>query len=766
MGLQTKQAQKRFSDYIPYAGFIGGDTEGIGITKDGLLVRTFHFTVRDLSFATDAEILSVFQNLNNSFRFFSEGHWWIYIDAFRSKTPLEYSLFRPDAPRAAVEFDELHKQALGEFFLTDYFITFCYNAYSEKGLSKIVFADGQKQKDDGLSAATKEFIYTTDDVFNMHTNVFKTIKKLNNDETMTFYHRCVSPKYHPVKAPENQFFLDYYLSDARFEPDTITRLDDTYVKTIAIHDFPETTRPDMVSKLMSANIEFRFSVRFSFISKDEARGKIKKIRNAHFQKRKGIGALLSEAVTKEQSVMEDTEALSYTADASEALSLLASGNLFFGHLTTTLVVMDESYPSAQKKTQLLKKIINESGYIAKEETFNNPLAFLGTFHGNNHNHRAPLLSTANLSHLFPLTEPWHGFPYNEHLEQITGIKQPLMYARAGNSLFYLNLNVQDVGHTLVLGPTGSGKSFALNVFCLQYFRYKGAKIVFFDKDRSSQWACSNAGGKFIDLGSDEAKFKLNPFYQVADKAYRLWLSQFFVQFFTDKGIPLSPSDQNEILSTLESMENMSVENLSFETFRASIQNADIRNALAVFIDGEYAKLFCAAEDTLTESSWVTFEMNTIMQMGDDIVRFVLGYLFKKLQESFQGEPRLLVLDEAWLFLDNEYFATMLKDWLKTLRKKNVYVVLATQELADARNSNIFSTIVNACLTKIYLPNNQAGQSENRSLYLDLGLDDSDIRTLETSRPKRDYLYHSPLGKQLFELCVNEKQTQFIKEFIL
>ena len=160
-----------------------------------------------------------------------------------------------------------------------------------------------------------------------------------------------------------------------------------------------------------------------------------------------------------------------------------------------------------------------------------------------------------------------------------------------------------------------------------------------------------------------------------------------------------------------------------------------------------------------------YEMNELMKKNKDIVQFILGYIFYRVSQMFTGDPTLFVLDEAWLFLDSEYFQKALQDYFKTLRKKNVYIIIATQEAQDAKKSAIFSTIVNACFSRIYLPNEYAMQPDNLALYKELGLDESDATILKEAQGGREYFYASKKGKQKFELCLSQYQLSVLKSYV-
>jgi hypothetical protein len=116
-----------------------------------------------------------------------------------------------------------------------------------------------------------------------------------------------------------------------------------------------------------------------------------------------------------------------------------------------------------------------------------------------------------------------------------------------------------------------------------------------------------------------------------------------------------------------------------------------------------------------------------------------------------GRLSLLVLDEAWIFLRHQAFADKIVEWLKVLRKKNVFVVFATQDVADVEKSPIKTTIIQQCLTKIYLADPSAATAGMIDVYRAFGLSDSEISLIAGAVMKRDYFYTSPLGRRLFQL---------------
>ena len=139
---------------------------------------------------------------------------------------------------------------------------------------------------------------------------------------------------------------------------------------------------------------------------------------------------------------------------------------------------------------------------------------------------------------------------------------------------------------------------------------------------------------------------------------------------------------------------------------------------------------------------------------------MLAYLFHRIEARLDGRPTLLIVDEGWLALDDEGFAGQLREWLKTLRKKNASVVFATQSLSDIDGSAIAPAIIESCPTRLFLPNERAIEPQITAIYRRFGLNDRQIEILARATPKRDYYCQSRRGNRLFELGLGEVALAF------
>jgi type IV secretion system protein VirB4 len=178
----------------------------------------------------------------------------------------------------------------------------------------------------------------------------------------------------------------------------------------------------------------------------------------------------------------------------------------------------------------------------------------------------------------------------------------------------------------------------------------------------------------------------------------------------------------------------------------------LRDGLNAYsVSGPLGRFFDAEQDSLGQCRFQTFEIEALMAGGEAVVVPVLTYLFHRIDQRLDGRPTLIVLDEAWVMLANSLFGAKIEEWLRTLRKKNAAVILATQSLSEVANSPQRDVILESCPTKILLPNPEAQNPNITELYREFGLTERQIEIVAHATPKRHYYYVSPLGRRLFEL---------------
>ena len=424
---------------------------------------------------------------------------------------------------------------------------------------------------------------------------------------------------------------------------------------------------------------------------------------------------------------------------------LASG---ISRLSST--VWDEDPDLANEKLALVRREVEGLGFTAKAETFNALESWLSTLPGHNwRNVRRPLVSSLNLAHMLPLSAVWSGERRNPHLDA----PALLVAETQGATPFHLNLHTGDVGHTMIVGPTGAGKSTLLALLAAQFLRYQDAKIVIFDKGGSARAITHAVGGQYFRLG-DLDSVTLQPLAGIDQETERAFAQSWLAEILHRENVELSPLRKDAVWSALGSLATFPIEQRTLTLLVSLIQDQHCRQALMPYmLDGPYGGILDASRSTsIEEANWQCFEMEALTELPDAVAPTLLA-IFHRLDKIFTGAPSLLILDEAWLFLEDSLFAAQIKAWLKTLRKKNVSVLFATQSLADIEQSNIAATLIDACPQKIFLPNERAREALLEGFYRRFGLNDRQLDLIAEATPKSDYYMVSPRGNRLFSLTL-------------
>lgn len=750
----------RLFDHLPWVALIG---PGLLLNKDGSFQKTLAFRGPDLASSTEASLVAVRAQLNNALRRLGS-RWCLHIEALRAASQDYPSSTFPDPVsdlidnerRDAFESQERH-------FESRYFLTFTYlppeEAISTAESLLLENAPSGRGAAGMYRAALNDFQGTVRQIADILTAIMPEVRELSDDETLTYLHGCISTKRHYVRAPETPAYLDAFLTDDDFQGGLFPRLGKRYIRTISVRAYPTTSSPGLLDRLNELGISYRWVCRYLPLDKEDARRAVTTVRKRWFAKRKGVLALLKEAITREPSLLEDPDAAAKSADADAALAILGGDFASIGYFTPTVTLMDDDADRLADRVREVEGAINRAGFVCKVEDVNAVEAWIGSLPGQAYaDLRRPLVSSLNLCDMMPMSAIWPGPTRNAHLTEEClkrghkGAQPPLMFARtAGTTPFRFDLHQGDVGHTMVVGPTGSGKSVLLNTIAMQWLRYPEAQVFFFDKGASSRAATLLAGGQFFFLGGDASELAFQPLADIDTPEDRAWAQEWVEDLVAAEGVPIVPQVKEEIWSGLRNLAAGPREQRTLTLLAATVQDQAVKAALTPFtLSGPHGHLLDAHQNTLQAAIWQTFEMAELMTNRAALAP-VLTYIFRTLERRFDGRPTLLVLDEAWLFLDQGAFAAKIREWLKTLRKYNVAVVFATQSLADVARSTIAPALIESCPTRIFLPNPDAPTPQIADLYSGFGLNAQQIRIIASATPKREYYYQSTAGNRLFEL---------------
>lgn len=740
----------RLADHLPWAALVA---PGVVLNKDGSFQRTLAFRGPDLESATEAELVSACARANNVLKRFGSG-WALFFDAERREASAYPDSVFPDAASWLV--DQERRAAFlaeGEHYESRYHLTLVWlppaDASDAAGRSLVERPEADQGRD--WRAALAGFIAESDRALDLFAGFMPEIRALDDAETLAFLHGAVSTRRHPVIVPETPMYLDGLLADTPLTGGLEPMLGNLHLRTLTVMGFPNLSQPGILDALNHQDFAYRWSTRFIALDKSDATKVLTKLRRQWFNKRKSVTAMLREVIYNQPVQLLDNDADNKVGDADLALQELGGDHVAFGYLTTTITVSDEDRGRAEDKVRQVERIVNGLGFTTIREGVNAVEAWLSSLPGQVYaNVRQPLVHTLNLAHLMPLSSVWAGPAGNAHLDG-----PPLLVAQtAGLTPFRLSTHVGDVGHMLVVGPTGAGKSVLLALIALQFRRYAGSQVYIFDKGFSARAAVLAMGGAHhaLGLGSDSGDMlAFQPLRRIDHAAECSWAAEWIAALLAHEKVAVTPEIKDQLWSALLSLASAPPEERTLTGLALLLQSNALRTALGAYtLDGPYGRLLDAAEQNLAFADVQCFETEALMGQSG-VVAPVLTYLFHRLEERFDGRPTLLVLDEAWIFLDHPLFAARIREWLKVLRKKNVAVLFATQSLADIASSSIAPAIIESCPQRILLPNDRAIEPQGRDAYERFGLNDRQIELISRATPKRQYYLQSARGNRLFEL---------------
>jgi type IV secretion system protein VirB4 len=450
---------------------------------------------------------------------------------------------------------------------------------------------------------------------------------------------------------------------------------------VSVKDYPARTMPGMFDELYRLPFPMTVSQSFAFVERGDALGR------------------MNLAIRRMRA--GDDEALSLREELVVAKDNVAAGRAGFGEHHTTIALVAESLTELDSRVAEVSAVLADLGIVAVREDIALEPTFWAQFPGNfRYIARRALVSTRNFAGLASL----HNFPVGRPRGNHWGEAVTLFETTAAGPYFF-NFHNQDLGNFTIIGPSGSGKTVVLN-FLLAQARKFAPRIVFFDKDRGAELFIRAVGGSYDRLRPGAAS-GLNPL-QLADSAAN---RQFLTDWLTmlAGGIDLTEAEALRDAVDANFLQPQPRRRLRHlvELLRGHDRpkQGDLYARMRPWWgEGERAWLFDnEADQTDLTAATTGFDMTAILD--DPALRTpALFYLFHRVEERLDGTPAIIVVDEGWKALDDEVFVRRIKDWEKTIRKRNGIVGFATQSAQDALESRIASAIIEQAATQIFMIN--------------------------------------------------------------
>lgn len=751
------------SDLLPWGTIVHGPQPTVLRNKDATFMCTLSYRGEDVAMLNAATRAVYLHRLNAVLMRLGTG-WGLLADEWHEVTT--------DYPTSAWTnpvpcFVDAARRALfesGVLYESELFLTLCWRPqqttkarwYDHWFQSQSVDHGDQTRQD------LQAFVHAVTRWSDGLTSLFPAWHWLDPDETLTYLHRYVSWDRHQVRMPELATHLASRLASTNFLPGHTPQLGDVipgsqplrlakYLRPLDIQQWPQGKPEDggglgieVPLALQQLPFPYRFTVRYIPLDKADAERTLRDYMR-HW------GTLMKEAWPWWMAAPFPTEAPAHQASLEGGLINLLAGEVRHGYITPTVLVWADTEEELATRERAVAKALQDKGMIVAKEHVNACQAWLGMQPGDLvHNIRAPLLPSLAMAFLLPHASVWAGEEQDRHLNG-----PPLLTVSSDGTPFRFVLHQQDLGHCLLVGPSGNGKSGKLGLMAMQALRYPGARNICFDKDEGLLVATGLAGGAHYHLGG-ATSIGLQPLGRVSEtEQERRWAWEWLVKLFEAERLSPTPEEKEEIWQAILRLANVPQAMRTMTGFAELLQVQRLKRGLAGFCQGGRYAFFDATEDSFSfDTHWVTFEMREILDQPGAL-HHALRYKFHRIESLFDGSPIFIWLDEVKPLLTDEIMGSEIMDWIKERRKFNVSVILATQELSDVAQTKAWQAVLANCPTKIFLANPNALSSEVMPYYQACGLSDTHIAIIARATPLQDYFYASPHGNRLYQLRLGE-----------
>jgi len=693
--------EQRAGERLPYARH--GDSATL-ITRDGALMQMIH--LQGLAFETaDTEELNHRLTVRDTMlRAINNHQFTLYHHIVRRRVSADLGGVFPDPVTAGIDRQWRDKIGAERLFVNDLFLTLVYRPTAGKrGLLNRLLGGGKARADaqhgqamrtlngarEGLMASLSAYeprlLGCYDGAGGRCSEPLEMLSLLYNGSLQ------------PMLAPGDD--CGHYIPFKRtsFGVDTLeqrgaSKAGSQLAAILSVKDYPSVTTPGVIDNLLRIPHELVVAESFSFVDRQAAQERI------------------DLALRRLRAADDDTVTL--RRGLQDAKDDAASGVAGFGEHHMTVMARADTSDALDNAAAQVQAALADIGAISVREDLNLEPAFWSQFPGNEvYIARRALISTSNFAGLCSM----HSFPIGA-AEQNYWDAPVTVFETTASTPYFFDFHEGDLGNFVVIGPSGTGKTVVLN-FLLAQARKLNTRTVFFDKDRGAEIFLRSIGGHYNVL-NEGAPSGLNPLAMADTPSNRAFLRAWIGRLVSGDGYELTPEDRAVIADAVNSNFDQDPRYRRLCYFAELLSGAARATAggLAARMarwhsGGEYAWLFDNPADKIDVSaSVVGFDMTDLLD-APDLRGPAMMYLFHRVGQRLDGSRVIIVIDEGWKALDDQVFSTRLKDWLKTIRKRNGIVGFVTQSARDALDSGIAATITEQTATQMFLPNPRAQEEE-------------------------------------------------------
>ncbi len=762
------------NELVNLYGFID---QNVFLTKTGGLGAVLEVRGVDYECLDDAALDQFTKRLESALRLFDENFRIYQYLLKRNNETIPFERYTNPVVTAAIEnrIAYLRSRAENLFSLSIYFVVLFEASTSvdqvastlghlatapAKTLKQLVTRFSSKKQIVFLNRAVSEgqaLLRQRIESFILQVSDFVAVRMLDKSEAFRMMKKTLNfaPQKTELAKLRHDTFLDYYLPESHLECHRgHLRVDDYYVKVLTLKEPSAQSFPLIFKSLLEVQANYYVATEWKREDSGKTRRAIQaKRRHFHNTKRSFFSQVNLNDASPHDVLLDDSKE-SQVRELGEGIKEIELHGNYFGQFSLTVVIYDLDLARVERACADFYKVFSIHDAQLYEEKYNLLNAFLAAVPGNfAFNLRYVYLLNTNYADYSFLFTLHCGELRNRHLRQ----EYLAVLETNHHSPYFLNLHYRDVAHTMMLGRTGSGKSFTLNFLLTNLQKYDPQTFIF-DLGGSFENVTQLFEGSYVRVGIESQDFRVNPFSLPPTKENLDFLALFLKVLMQVRGsTELDPATERDLYQQIENLYTLDPSLRTLGVLSNTLR-LDLAGRLAKWVrGGQFGFLFDNADDTISFSRFQCFDFQRMGQYAE-LLEPLLFYILHRANavitdRQLTAKFKAFFIDEAWVFLRNPNIQRYVVEALKTWRKHNAAMVLSTQSLDELRRSDILDVIVESCATKIFLAN----PDMDRELYRrQFHLNDSEVEHIAGLIPKQQFLIKTPELAKVVNLTVDPK----------
>lgn len=548
-----------------------------------------------------------------------------------------------------------------------------------------------------------------------------TINNINYSKPLEFISYLINGEYSCIPLdikdaskilPRKRLFFNY-----RSGTIEIRNVDNSsrFVALLSIKAYSDQTYQSIFNQLNQLRFEYTITQSFRFYDKENSKKVLRDQQNEMLQSK--------------------DESISQTEEIDSAFNDAASGDVGFGKHHFSIACFADTLDELNQYVSQVSAAFSDVGIISVRENIASELTYWAQLPGNFAYIARPAdISTLNVASFFN----FHNYPIGKlngnHWDNAVTVLETI-----SGSPYYFNFHYKDVGNFLAFGATGSGKTVLMGFLILQSMKFGGKRIIF-DKDRGLEILVRAMSGIYKRI-KPAIRTGFNPCHLKDSIENRKFLAQLFSKMLSVNGNVLNEDEREVIERAISGLYELKKSHRKVKlTYLAPFFGAKREGSLRARFDewhsdGPYAWGFDHDEDSLNlNADMIGFDLTYLLK--DPVCKTpILMYLIHRIEEILFGERGMIFIDEGFQVLEDDYFKSLINDWSRTPRKKNIIFGIATQVANDTTTLGNHKAINEAAYTKIFFPN----PSADEHVYIhELGLTEKEYQLVKTMPDDHHY----------------------------